>query len=217
MTKRILSVIIALLLAMTVFVACDEEPAVETQAPETDAPETEAPAEPVAASAVELLVNAYDAFAEALAPSFGMPAEDIKMSFMGGYFDENDPAAITQGPGSIPVDNEAISYEALLPTDAVAKVDDAAILKHPMMLNFFVGVAFRVTNEADIDSVVDGLKNSIANNHWQCGQPEGYYVIKIDNFVVSTYGLMDNINALKDAITSTYEDAVVVYEGSFIG
>ena len=208
MTKRILSVILALLLAMTVFVACDKEPA------ENNGDNNAAP---VAENAEELLTKAYPTFAENLAPAFEMPAEDIMMSFMGGYYNENDETTLKQGPGAVPVDNDAIASIALLPADVTAKVDDAAMFQHPMMVNFFVGAAFRVTNAADVDAVANAMKDAIANNQWVCGQPEGYYVIKVGNFVVSTYGLMDNINALKDAVVATYESAVVVAEGSFIG
>ncbi len=207
MTKRILSVILALLLAMTVFVACDKEPA------GNDGEN----AAPVAESAVALLTGAYDAFAENLAPAFEMPAEDIKMSFMGGYWNENDETTLTQGPGEVPVDNETLTSIALLPADVVSKIDSAAMFQHPMMTNFFVGAAYNVTNASDVAAVADAIKDSIANNQWICGQPEGYYVIKVGNFVVSTYGLMDNINALKDAIVATYDVAEIVYEGSFIG
>ncbi|MBP3378069.1 MAG: hypothetical protein J6L96_04915 [Clostridia bacterium] len=208
MTKRILSVILALLLAMTVFVACDKEPA------ENNGDNNAAP---VAENAEELLTKAYPTFAENLAPAFEMPAEDIMMSFMGGYYNENDETTLKQGPGAVPVDNDAIASIALLPADVTAKVNDAAMFQHPMMVNFFVGAAFRVTNAADVDAVANAMKDAIANNQWVCGQPEGYYVIKVGNFVVSTYGLMDNINALKDAVVATYESAVVVAEGSFIG
>ncbi len=210
MTKRILSVILALLLAMTAFVACDKEPANDNNGEEENVA-------PVAENAEELLTKSYQAFAENLAPVFGISAEEIMMSFMGGYYDENDETTLKQGPGNVPVDNDAIASTALLPTDMAAKVDDAAMFQHPMMVNYFVGAAFRVTDAADVDAVAAALKDAIENNQWMCGQPEGYYVIKVGNFVISTYGLMDNINALKDAVVATYESAVVVAEGSFIG
>ena len=216
MTKRILSVLLALLFAMTVFVACDKEPVENNDATENNGENTEVVA-PVAENAEDLLTKAYQAFAENLAPAFDMPAEDIMMAFMGGYYDENDETTLKQGPGNVPVDNDAIASIALLPADVAAKVDSAAMFQHPMMTNYFVGAAFRVTDAADVEAVANALKDAIANNHWMCGQPEGYYVITIGNFVVSTYGLMDNINALKDAIVATYEGAVVATEGSFIG
>ena len=210
MTKRILSVILALLLAMTAFVACDKEPANDNNGEEENVA-------PVAENAEELLTKSYQAFAENLAPVFGISAEEIMMSFMGGYYDENDETTLKQGPGNVPVDNDSIASTALLPTDMAAKVDDAAMFQHPMMVNYFVGAAFRVTDAADVDAVAAALKDAIENNQWMCGQPEGYYVIKVGNFVISTYGLMDNINALKDAVVATYESAVIVAEGSFIG
>ena len=166
-------------------------------------------------SATSVLLGAYDGFAEALAPSFDMPAEDIKMAFMGGYYDENDETTLTQGPGAIPTTNEVITSVALLPTDAVAMVDGAALVQHPMMTNYFVGTAFHVADAANVDAVVEALNNSIKNNQWMCGQPESYAVIKVGCYVVGIYGLNDNVNALRDAITAAYgEGATVVYNAA---
>lgn len=166
-------------------------------------------------SANTVLLGAYDAFAEKIAPSFGMPAEDVKMSFMGGYYNENDETTMTQGPGAIPTTYEGITSVALLPAENVAMVDGASLVHHPMMLNFFVGAAFHVADVANVDAVVEALNNSIKNNQWICGQPESYAVIKVGCYVVSVYGLNDNVNALRDSITATYgEDAVVVYNAA---
>jgi hypothetical protein len=50
-----------------------------------------------------------------------------------------------------------------------------------------------------------------------CGQPEGFVIVTVGDYVVLSYGLFDNINPMKEALTSTYTGAVVAHEASFIG
>lgn len=166
-------------------------------------------------NATDMLLAGYDAFAEALAPSFEMSAEDVKASFMGGYYNEDDETTLTAGPGMVPVTDATVTSIGLLPEDSVAMIDDASLVMHPMMTNYFAAMAFHVTDEANVATVAETLANAIKDNQWMCGQPEGYVVITVDSYVVSMYGLTDNIDALKDGITGACENAVIAYEGSF--
>ena len=105
MTKRILSVLFAILLAMTVFVACDKEPVENND--ENNGENTEVVA-PVAENAEELLTKAYKAFAENLAPSFDMPAEDIISRLKGircGFKNTSCPDQLAQALESILANN----------------------------------------------------------------------------------------------------------------
>jgi hypothetical protein len=95
-------------------------------------------------------------------------------------------------------------------------VDNAALVMHSMMINNFVTVAFHVTDLANVDAVASALNDSIKNNQWVCGQPEGYAVIVVGDYVVGIYGLTDNLNAMKTGVTTAYASAKVAYEGSFI-
>lgn len=167
-------------------------------------------------NATDVLLGAYDDFAEALAPSYEMSAEELKTSFTGGYYDENDETTLTQGPGAVPVTNATITSIGLLSEDSLSMIDDASLLMHPMMTNYFAAMAFHVTEEANVDTVAKSLSDAILNNQWMCGQPEGYVVIKVDSYVVSMYGLFDNINAFKAGIIGAFENAVIVDEGAFV-
>lgn len=175
---------------------------------------TEAAAE-VATSAEELLLGAYDVFAEKMAPLFECTAEEVKGAFMGGYYDENDETTLKQGPGMVPVTDPSIMSIGLLPEANVAMVDDAALVQHMMMTNNFATMAFHVTDAANVDAVATALDEAIKNNQWICGQPEGYVVIKVGSYVVSCYGLNDYVGSLKEGVTTSYESAAVVAEGSF--
>lgn len=171
----------------------------------------------VAESAAELLTGVFDTFAEKLAPAYEMDAADVKLGFMGGYFNEEDETTLVMGgPGAVPVEDPSILTVGLLPEDSVALVDDAALVMHAMMTNNFAAVAYHVADTTNVDTVAETLKTAMEGNQWMCGQPDGFYVVKVGSYVVSFYGLTDNINALKDALTETYETAEVAYEGSFI-
>ena len=209
--KKIIALLLAALLCFS-FAGCNNTPADDNG----DVENNENPKEPLAANAEEFLKNALDAFANNLVDSFGMPAEEIKMAFPGGYYDENDETTMTQGPGKVPVTDPSVLSTMLLPEANVSMVETTAVFFHPMMINFFVGSAFQVSDAANVDTVASALNNAISNNQWVCGQPEGYAIIKADTFIVSVYGLNDNVTALKDAITSTYEEATVAFEGSFV-
>jgi len=203
--KKVLALTLALLMAMSMMVACNND---GDKGDEFVSP---------AASAVELLNGAYDAFAEKLAPAYEMDAADIKMMFPGGYYDENDETTMTQGPGNVPVDNDLLISVALFPEANLSMIDNAALVQHPMMQNFFVTVAFHVADLNNVATVAAAVNESLKNAHWMCGQPEGFVVITVGDYVVLSYGLFDNINPMKEALLATYEGAAVAHEGSFIG
>ena len=203
--KKIFALALALIMAMSIIVACDNTP-------DDGGNDFVSPAENAAA----LLNGAYGAFAEKLAPTYEMAAEDIKMMFPGGYYDENDETTMTQGPGNVPVENDMILSVALFPEANRSMIDSAALVQHPMMQNYFVTAAFHVTDVNNVNAVAAAINDNVKNNQWMCGQPEGYVVITVGDYVVLSYGLFDNINPMKEAITATYTDAVVAYEVSLI-
>ncbi len=203
--KKIFALALALIMSMSIIVACDNTP--------DGGDKFVSPAE----NATALLNGAYDAFAEKLAPAYEMDAADIKMMFPGGYYDENDETTMTQGPGNVPVDNDLITAVALFPAANLSMIDNAALVQHPMMQNFFVTAAFHVTDVNNVNTVAAALNDSVKNNQWMCGQPEGFVIVTVGDYVVLSYGLFDNINPMKEAVTTTYTDAVVAYEVSFIG
>ena len=203
--KKIFALALALIMSMSIIVGCDNTPA-------EGGNDFVSPAE----NATVLLNGAYDAFAEKLAPIYEMDAADIKMMFPGGYYDENDETTMTQGPGNVPVENDMILSVALFPEANLSMIDNAALVQHPMMQNFFVTVAFHVTDLNNVNIVAAALNDSLTNAHWMCGQPEGFVIITAGDYVVLSYGLFDNINPMKEAVLATYEGSAVAYEGSFV-
>lgn len=221
--KKILALMLALAMALT-FVACgntndnnvDDENNVNVE--NNDDVKT-----PVAESAADLLGKSFDSFLEALAPAFGAASgEEIK-----GYFVSTEMETITEtdsetgeefsyempisGPGNINItDVDTLTAITLFPADSIEKLASAGVFFNMMNMNNGTFSAFELKDAADVDAVAEALKETIANNNWFCGFPERYVIIKIDNFVVASFGLTDSTNAFKDAIASTYEEAVVV-------
>ena len=219
MTKRILSVILALLLAMTVLVACDKEPA-ENNGDNNNAA-------PVAENAVDLLVKANDAFLTNLAPIFGASSADE----VAGYFASPEMETITEtdpdsgeeftyempksGPGKLDItDVDTLAYYTLFPADSADKLNSASVFFNMMNMNNGTFAAFELKDAADADALATALQGNITGNMWMCGFPERYLIVKIDNYLVSAFGNADSVNSFKDAITATYEGAVVVHDAA---
>jgi predicted small secreted protein len=230
MMKRITSILLALLLTSTVLASCGknnnegkettaESNAVETTAPETDAPEAAAPAD--AKATLEAL---YPSFLDKLAPAFGAGSgEEIAGYFAGPEVEtitETDPDTGEEysydmpksGPGAIDLSNPENLYNTLLPAEHADKLNSAAVFFNMMNMNNGTFSAFSLKNPADAQAVCDILKTAITGNMWMCGFPERYLIVNIDGLIISAFGVGDGTNALKDVITETYANAVVVYD-----
>ena len=226
MTKRILSVILALILAMTAMVACgnnqnNDNNDVNNNVNEEANGNTENAA--IADSAADLLAAPYTAFLTTLAPAFGVEsADEIK-----SYFVSNEMETVTEtdadtgeefsydmpksGPGKLDLaDVDTLVAFTLFPADSIEKLESASVFFNMMNQNNGTFSAFELKDAADVDAVVAALQTNITGNMWFCGFPERYVIIKVDNFVVAAFGLGDSTNAFRDAVTSTYEGAVVV-------
>lgn len=224
MTKRILSVILALILAMTAMVACgNKQTGDDTNNDANNENENVA----IAENATELLSGTYDKFLTAMAPAFGVEsADEIK-----GYFVSNEMETITEtdpdsgeefsydmpkaGAGTLDLaDVDTLVALTLFPADSIEKLDSASIFFNMMNQNNGTFTAFELKDAADVDAIVAALQTNITGNMWFCGFPERYVIIKVDNFVLAGFGLADGTNAFKDAIVATYEGAVVVHDAA---
>ena len=222
--KKIIALILAGLMILTL-AACnntqtdDEKDTTANDTTENDVVDsgnndTETDATEPSKAADEILNGTFGKFCEVLSPIFDVPAEDVKDNFVGGYFSEDESTSKMGEAGRTPVDVEdaALTFKSvsLISDDAFAKIDDAAVFHHMMNMNNLAVASMRVANAADVEAVSNAMKESIGNNQWICGFPERYLVITVDNFVISAYGNTDMVNAVKTAVTETYDNAVVV-------
>lgn len=181
----------------------------------TDEITTEADVVEPAKTSEEVLNGALNKFYEALSPAFEMPADDIKGMFVGGYISEDETTSKTGEAGKTPLDVEdaaaLFNTVSLIKEDALAKLDDAAVFHHMMNMNTFAASAMRVANAGDVEAVANSMREAIGGNQiWMCGFPEKYIVITVDTCVISAYGNTAAVDAIKTAVTATYDNAVVV-------
>ena len=95
--------------------------------------------------------------------------------------------------------------------DTIAKTDDIATLMSMMNSNQLSAAAYHVTNTADVETVINSIKDATLSNQWMCGFPEKLIIVTVgDSYVVSAYGNGMVIDTLKTAITTVYGDAAKV-------
>lgn len=150
------------------------------------------------ADATELLTKTWEAV-----------PEDKKFSVVGGDAEN----MVEESAGKFNLEKaEELGLENTMcyPMDAVEYVDDAASLIHGMISNGFTAGAYHVTDAANVQTVVDAIKERTMTNRWMCGFPEKLIIVTVDDYVVSAFGYLDNIDAFSEALTSVYGDAAVV-------
>ena len=152
---------------------------------------------PVAASAEEILDTVW-----------GTYAEDQKFPVMGG----NVETADWEGPATMDLANtEELSYLLYLPQDQIALVDDCANMLHAMNQNTFTAGCFHVADKANVQAVVDALKDAIMNAQWMCGFPEQLIIVTVGgDYVVSAFGNGELIDNFQTKLSEQYGEAVVV-------
>lgn len=149
------------------------------------------------ADAQELLTKVWDTY-----------GEDEKFFAMGGHFE----APVDNGPGSYDIAKaEDLEISYCIPADAVAMVDDAATIMHAMNANTFSAAAYHVTDAANVQTVIDGIKERTLNNQWMCGFPDELVIITVgEDYIVSAFGASDIVDNFQAKMTEVYGDAAVV-------
>lgn len=146
--------------------------------------------------------------AEILTTVWGTYAEDEMFPVGGGDYENMS----MEGPAAFDA-SKTEDLEALLnfPAASADKIDDAASMMHMMNANTFTAGAFHVADAADVNAVVDAIKDKVMNNHWMCGFPETLIIVQVgDSYVVSAYGNGELIDNFKTKLLAAYEGAAEV-------
>lgn len=138
-------------------------------------------------------------------------SEEIKFPIGGGDFENMSMEGPAKYDPTVEGGVDGLVYTYCVPEDVIAKADDFATGMHMMMQNNFTVVACHVTNAADVESVVSGIKDATINNQWMCGMPEKLMIVTVgEDYVVSVYGLSALVDAFEASLTTVYGDAAVV-------
>ena len=128
-------------------------------------------------------------------------------------FAEEGKFPTADGATSFVVDDaEALQSVFSFPSDYVADIDNAASLMHAMMQNNFTAGAFHVKDAAKLDEVTAAIQKSLENMRWICGTPEMFAIYTVDDYVVSIYGLKQNVDNFSAALKVAYPKVATVCE-----
>lgn len=137
--------------------------------------------------------------------------EDEKFPVAGGDYSEENMTM--DGPGKYGLeDTSMLGYTFGVPEADAALIDDAASMMHMMNGNTFTCGAFHITDEAQIESFGEHVRDGIQATQWLCGFPDKLLIVQIDDYVISMYGDSGIIENFKGHITSLYENMVVLQE-----
>ncbi|MBQ2752652.1 MAG: bacteriocin transport accessory protein [Firmicutes bacterium] len=146
---------------------------------------------------------------------------ELLNTVLGGYDEADlfpvaggDSANINfEGPGKFDATNaDELDVTLGFPSANVDKIDDAASMMNAMMANNFTAGAFRVTDNANVETVASDLKDNILARQWMCGMPEKVVVISVGNYVVSAFGLTDILDTFTTELSEAYPSATVLYD-----
>lgn len=134
--------------------------------------------------------------------------EKEKFFAMGGHFE----APVDNGPGTYDITKaEDLEMSYCIPADAIAMVDDAATIMHAMNANTFSAAAYHVTDAANAQTVIDGIKERTLNNQWMCGFPDELIIVTVgEEYIVSAFGAADIVDNFQAKLTEVYGEAAVV-------
>ena len=153
--------------------------------------------------ATELLTKTWEEYNK-------LATEDTQFPIGGGDFENMTMDVPGKYDVTIEGGAEGLTTTYCVPEEAIAKIDDVATGMHMMMSNNFTVVACHVTNAADVESVVAGIKEATLNNRWMCGMPEELVIVTVGGeYVVSVFGLSALVDTFTTALANVYGDAVV--------
>ena len=139
---------------------------------------------------------------------FAAYAEDEKFPIGGG----SGESMVMDAPGAMDMaDTETLDFMVGLPVDSAAMVDDAASALHMMNANTFTAGCFRVTDSANVETVVKSLQENIQNRQWMCGFPEELLIMTVGDYVISAFGAKELLDVFEANTLKAYEMMQVAY------
>ncbi len=125
--------------------------------------------------------------------------------------------ASVEGAGVLTLTEDNKNYlEGIgFPVNSMNLVDSAATGANGMMANFFTVTVSHIADSANVSAFADAYKAAFPETHFLCGQPEGYSVITVGDYVVAIFGVSDLTAPFISVITGNYDNATVTATGTF--
>ena len=179
MMKKLIAMIMALAMMLTLFAGCGKEEPTET-----------VPAQELPASALEILETVWAKY-----------ADDEKFSIVGGNIEAN----IMDAPGNYDLTYaENMTWNLLVPADKIENISEAASMIHMMNANTFTCGVFKISNISAADFGA-AMKDAVLNNQWMCGFPEQLLIRSFgDSYVLVAFGINDAMTPFEKHLTEAY-------------
>lgn len=151
----------------------------------------------------EILTKVWETYSESA-------TEDTTFYIMGGNVESMVEGAPAVFDTSLEGAEDTLIYSYCIPEEVIAMTDDIATMRNSMMVNNFTCAALHMTDVANVDSAIAGIKDATLNNQWMCGFPEKLVIATIgEEYVVYAYGNGMVIDAFASAVQNVYGEAAV--------
>ena len=179
MMKKMIAMIMALAMMLTMFAGCGKEEPAET-----------VPAQELPASALEILETVWAKY-----------ADDEKFAIVGGNIEAN----IMDAPGNYDLTYaENMTWNLLVPADKIENISEAASMIHMMNANTFTCGVFKIEGISAADFGA-AMKDAVLNNQWMCGFPEQLLIRSFgDSYVLVAFGINDAMTPFEKHLTEAY-------------
>ena len=184
--KKMTALALALAMVLTLFAGCGKTE-----------PQQTVPAEPMPASALEVLETVW-----------GTYADNEKFSIIGGNIEAN----IMDAPGNYDMTYaENLTWNLLVPADKIANVTEAASMIHMMNANTFTCGVFKINGISAADFGA-AMQTAIQGNQWMCGFPDRMLIQSFgDTYVLVAFGINDAMTPFETHLKEVYPGMETLY------
>lgn len=219
--KKIIALILACLMLTMSFVACTGEGETTTEPENNDvttAPEADQTTEEVTdavvelpySSALELLTSIFEGYNAA------QTSDDTKLWVIGGNIYNFETCSETGPAKFVALADSDYNDNLGYPEADVSKIDDAASMCHSFNANLFTSYTVHFTDSADVDAMVNSIKDNTLARQWICGSPDKLVIVKIPgDYLLVVYGVSTDggiVDPFVSSIPTLIEGATVVLE-----
>ena len=142
--------------------------------------------------------------AEILQKAWAQYKDNEKFAAVGGHYSGYTDNAPAKYDISQVADIEAVFC---IPTEVVAMMDDAASLQHGMNVNNFSAMACHIKEGADMQAIINAIKEKTVSNRWLCGHPDRLIIVTIgEEYLVTAFGNGEIIDNFQSKLLGVYNE-----------